>query len=66
LKLAGEWIPLSKGDKFPRLINRGPIEARPENLVFTSSMAFPRLINRGPIEAKPKTRCPPTVLYFRG
>ncbi len=36
---------------FPRLTNRGPIEAPRLIAVFKGTLAFPRLTNRGPIEA---------------
>ena len=36
---------------FPRLINRGPIEANYAPLSQPQKAGFPRLINRGPIEA---------------
>jgi len=38
-------------NEFPRLINRGPIEAMNRLVTRTAVAEFPRLINRGPIEA---------------
>ena len=35
----------------PRLISRGPIEARPESPLIEREVRSPRLISRGPIEA---------------